>query len=163
MQRSFSAFFETRQAENFFTKINQRLQRWHTELDNSGTSQRNVEKSKKVDSLLRANKDPDVAAEVYRSVMWVLRFLQLLCENHNLESQLCLRKHGLVQTTLSFVDALCGGLTSGVGFNSLFTSEDKSNLTNQTLISLTEYCQGPCPENQVCFPFTFSLSSHPSA
>jgi len=142
------AFFETRQAESFFARLTQQLQNWLSELDNSGTNRRNIEK-KQIDSLLRANKDPDVSPAVYKSVALVFRFFQLLCENHNLESQLCLKRHNLVQMTMDFVDATCGTVSAGFGINTLFTTPAKIALINQTLVSLTEYCQGPCAENQM--------------
>jgi len=90
-----------------------------------------------------------VAATVHESVAYVFRFFQLLCENHNHECQLVLRKQGLVQLTMDFIDVLCPGVNSGLSLGNLFDSETKVALINQTLISLTEYCQGPCPENQM--------------
>jgi len=118
-------------------------------MDNSGTTHKQLDKARRADALFRFNRDSDVSTEVYKCVTWVFRFFQLLCENHNMEAQLCLRKQGLIQLTLDFVDALCGGVASGAGIASLFPSQAKTDLINQTLISLTEYCQGPCPENQI--------------
>ncbi|XP_071815438.1 inositol 1,4,5-trisphosphate receptor-like isoform X4 [Apostichopus japonicus] len=86
----------------------------------------------------------------------ILRFLQLLCENHNRHLQNYLRNQGnkknynLVSETLMFLDAICGSTTGGLGLLGLYINEGNVVLINQTLESLTEYCQGPCHENQNC-------------
>uniref|UniRef100_A0A8C5JV77 Inositol 1,4,5-trisphosphate receptor n=1 Tax=Jaculus jaculus TaxID=51337 RepID=A0A8C5JV77_JACJA len=85
----------------------------------------------------------------------ILRFLQLLCENHNRELQNFLRNqnnktnYNLVCETLQFLDCICGSTTGGLGLLGLYINEKNVALVNQTLESLTEYCQGPCHENQV--------------
>ncbi|CAF3997190.1 unnamed protein product, partial [Rotaria sp. Silwood2] len=85
----------------------------------------------------------------------ILRFLQLLCENHNPEFQNYLRvqnKHktnyNLVCETLKFLDAICGSQTGLLGLLGNYINEDNVELINQALITLTEYCQGPCHDNQ---------------
>ncbi|XP_038033584.1 inositol 1,4,5-trisphosphate-gated calcium channel ITPR2 isoform X4 [Anas platyrhynchos] len=84
----------------------------------------------------------------------ILRFLQLLCENHNRELQNFLRhqnnktNYNLVCETLQFLDCICGSTTGGLGLLGLYINERNVALVNQTLESLTEYCQGPCHENQ---------------
>jgi len=84
----------------------------------------------------------------------ILRFLQLLCENHNAEMQNYLRKQehknnfNLVLETLSFLDCICGSTTGGLGLLGLYINEQNVALINQCLCTLTEYCQGPCHENQ---------------
>ncbi|CAF2145181.1 unnamed protein product [Rotaria magnacalcarata] len=90
-----------------------------------------------------------------RVMQLILHFLQLLCENHNPEFQNYLRiqdKHktnyNLVCETLKFLDAVCGSQTGLLGLLGNYINEDKVDLTNQTLITLTEYCQGPCHDNQ---------------
>lgn len=86
----------------------------------------------------------------------ILRFLQLLCENHNLQLQNYLRyqnnKHNynMVSETLMFLDHICGSTTGGLGLLGLYINENNVSLVNQTLETLTEYCQGPCHENQNC-------------
>uniref|UniRef100_H3ANP0 Inositol 1,4,5-trisphosphate receptor type 2 n=1 Tax=Latimeria chalumnae TaxID=7897 RepID=H3ANP0_LATCH len=86
----------------------------------------------------------------------ILRFLQLLCENHNRELQNFLRNqnnktnYNLVCETLQFLDCICGSTTGGLGLLGLYINERNVDLVNQTLESLTEYCQGPCHENQTC-------------
>ncbi|XP_040291553.1 inositol 1,4,5-trisphosphate receptor type 2 isoform X2 [Bufo bufo] len=86
----------------------------------------------------------------------ILRFLQLLCENHNLGLQNFLRNqnnktnYNLVCETLQFLDCICGSTTGGLGLLGLYINERNVALVNQTLESLTEYCQGPCHENQTC-------------
>ncbi|PAA74143.1 hypothetical protein BOX15_Mlig001931g6 [Macrostomum lignano] len=89
----------------------------------------------------------------------ILRLLQLLCENHNLEMQNFLRSQGgktnynLVCQTLQFLDCICGSTTGGLGLLGLYINESNVGLVNQALISLTEYCQGPCQWNQSSIAF----------
>ncbi|KAG7164639.1 Inositol 1-4,5-trisphosphate receptor-like [Homarus americanus] len=86
----------------------------------------------------------------------VLRFLQLLCENHNLFLQNFLRvqksktTYNVISKTLMFLDCICGSTTGGLGLLGLYINEHNVSLINQTLETLTEYCQGPCHENQNC-------------
>ncbi|KAK2568121.1 Inositol 1 [Acropora cervicornis] len=85
----------------------------------------------------------------------ILRFLQLLCENHNRDLQNYIRKqdhsktnYNLVHETLQFLDCICGSTSGGLGLLGLYINETNVGLINQCLESLTEYCQGPCHENQ---------------
>lgn len=85
----------------------------------------------------------------------ILRFLQLLCENHNRDLQNYIRKqdhsktnYNLVHETLQFLDCICGSTSGGLGLLGLYINETNVGLINQCLESLTEYCQGPCFENQ---------------
>ncbi|KAL4712495.1 hypothetical protein ACJJTC_007511 [Scirpophaga incertulas] len=86
----------------------------------------------------------------------ILRFLQLLCENHNPDLQNLLRNQNnksnfnLVSESLMFLDCICGSTTGGLGLLGLYINEGNVALVNQTLETLTEYCQGPCHENQNC-------------
>ncbi|XP_068602386.1 inositol 1,4,5-trisphosphate-gated calcium channel ITPR3 [Brachionichthys hirsutus] len=86
----------------------------------------------------------------------ILRFLQLLCENHNHDLQNFLRRqnnktnYNLVCETLQFLDIMCGSTTGGLGLLGLYINELNVHLITQTLETLTEYCQGPCQENQTC-------------
>uniref|UniRef100_A0A3Q0QQ57 Inositol 1,4,5-trisphosphate receptor n=1 Tax=Amphilophus citrinellus TaxID=61819 RepID=A0A3Q0QQ57_AMPCI len=86
----------------------------------------------------------------------VLRYLQLLCENHNSELQNFLRNqnnktnYNLVCETLQFLDCICGSTTGGLGLLGLYINESNVDLIRQTLETITEYCQGPCHENQSC-------------
>ncbi|KAG7242347.1 hypothetical protein INR49_023906 [Caranx melampygus] len=86
----------------------------------------------------------------------ILRFLQLLCENHNQDLQNFLRcqnnktNYNLVCETLQFLDIMCGSTTGGLGLLGLYINESNVHLIIQTLETLTEYCQGPCQENQTC-------------
>lgn len=86
----------------------------------------------------------------------ILRFLQLLCENHNSDLQNLLRNqnnktnYNLVSETLMFLDCICGSTTGGLGLLGLYINENNVALINQTLETLTEYCQGPCHDNQNC-------------
>lgn len=105
----------------------------------------------------------------------ILRFLQLLCENHNPEFQVRCEKqnsrenliwlsfrfknylrlqnnnktnYNLVCETLKFLDAICGSQTGLLGLLGNYINEQNVDLINQALNTLTEYCQGPCRDNQ---------------
>uniref|UniRef100_A0A672J749 Inositol 1,4,5-trisphosphate receptor n=1 Tax=Salarias fasciatus TaxID=181472 RepID=A0A672J749_SALFA len=86
----------------------------------------------------------------------ILRYLQLLCENHNSDLQNFLRNqnnktnYNLVCETLQFLDCICGSTTGGLGLLGLYINESNVDLVRQTLETITEYCQGPCHENQSC-------------
>lgn len=71
----------------------------------------------------------------------------LRCQNNK-------TNYNLVCETLQFLDCICGSTTGGLGLLGLYINEKNVALINQTLESLTEYCQGPCHENQV-IPFFF--------
>ncbi|KAF7640278.1 hypothetical protein Mgra_00000106 [Meloidogyne graminicola] len=85
----------------------------------------------------------------------ILRFLQLLCENHNFILQNFLRTQrgkpdfNLVAETLTFLDCICGSTKGSLGVFAEI-GEHNVSIVTQTLISLTEFCQGPCYENQNC-------------
>ncbi|PKU28533.1 hypothetical protein llap_21163 [Limosa lapponica baueri] len=70
-----------------------------------------------------------------------LNFLR--CQNNK-------TNYNLVCETLQFLDCICGSTTGGLGLLGLYINEKNVALINQTLESLTEYCQGPCHENQNC-------------
>lgn len=57
--------------------------------------------------------------------------------------------YNLVCETLQFLDCICGSTTGGLGLLGLYINERNVNLVKQTLETITEYCQGPCHENQV--------------
>ena len=57
--------------------------------------------------------------------------------------------YNLVHETLQFLDCICGSTSGGLGLLGLYINETNVGLINQCLESLTEYCQGPCHENQV--------------
>lgn len=108
---------------------------------------------------LERHKDKDQREKLSPKVLVmqpILRFLQLLCENHNPDLQNLLRNqnnktnHNLVSETLMFLDCICGSTTGGLGLLGLYINENNVSLINQTLETLTEYCQGPCHENQNC-------------
>uniref|UniRef100_A0A803W0K6 Inositol 1,4,5-trisphosphate receptor n=1 Tax=Ficedula albicollis TaxID=59894 RepID=A0A803W0K6_FICAL len=114
-----------------------------------------------IDTAYAANAEEKSAEEAIMSpaiaiMQPILRFLQLLCENHNRELQNFLRhqnnktNYNLVCETLQFLDCICGSTTGGLGLLGLYINERNVALVNQTLESLTEYCQGPCHENQTC-------------
>ena len=77
----------------------------------------------------------------------ILRFIQLLCENHNLYLQNLLRdqnnktKYNLISETLILLDVICGSTTGGLGLLGLYINEGNVALINQILETLTEFCQ----------------------
>ncbi|XP_052861613.1 inositol 1,4,5-trisphosphate receptor isoform X2 [Anopheles cruzii] len=108
---------------------------------------------------LEKHKDKDENSKLSNKVLVmqpILRFMQLLCENHNPELQNLLRNqnnktnYNLVSETLMFLDCICGSTTGGLGLLGLYINENNVALINQTLETLTEYCQGPCHDNQNC-------------
>lgn len=79
-----------------------------------------------------------------------LSFLFLFSIHQNfLRHQNNKTNYNLVCETLQFLDCICGSTTGGLGLLGLYINERNVALVNQTLESLTEYCQGPCHENQV--------------
>nr|XP_037876698.1 inositol 1,4,5-trisphosphate receptor isoform X5 [Bombyx mori] len=104
----------------------------------------------------RESSNSDVLPPKVAVMKPILRFLQLLCENHNPDLQNLLRNqnnksnYNLVSETLMFLDCICGSTTGGLGLLGLYINEGNVSLINQTLETLTEYCQGPCHENQNC-------------
>lgn len=66
----------------------------------------------------------------------------LRCQNNK-------TNYNLVCETLQFLDIMCGSTTGGLGLLGLYINESNVHLITQTLETLTEYCQGPCQENQV--------------
>ena len=79
-----------------------------------------------------------------------------------LRSQKTKTKNNLVSKTLLFLDCICGSTTGGLGLLGLYINEHNVSLINQTLETLTEYCQGPCHENQNCIGKLMSVWSHSS-
>ncbi|PKU33665.1 inositol -trisphosphate receptor type 3 [Limosa lapponica baueri] len=67
----------------------------------------------------------------------------LRCQNNK-------TNYNLVCETLQFLDIMCGSTTGGLGLLGLYINEYNVALITQTLETLTEYCQGPCHENQSC-------------
>lgn len=87
----------------------------------------------------------------------ILRFLQLLCEDHNLTMQNFMHSqqnkicYNLVAKTLVFLNCICGSKEGSLGHKlGEYIKENNVDLINQTLRTLTEYCQGPCIDNQRC-------------
>lgn len=120
----------------------------------------------------RDQDDPNRLSSKVLVMQPILRFLQLLCENHNRDLQVgaayristtlpdldfllknavflqnLLRNqnnktnYNLVSETLMFLDCICGSTTGGLGLLGLYINENNVALINQTLETLTEYCQ----------------------
>ena len=71
------------------------------------------------------------------------------CFQNYLRNQSNKTNYNLVTETLQFLDCICGSTTGGLGLLGLYINENNVCLINQALVSLTEYCQGPCHDNQV--------------
>lgn len=54
----------------------------------------------------------------------------------------------MVSQTLMFLDCIFDSNTGSPGLIGLLVDEHNISLINQTLRTLTEFCQGPCLENQ---------------
>lgn len=76
-----------------------------------------------------------------------------------LRNQKTKTNYNLVSKTLLFLDCICGSTTGGLGLLGLYINEHNVSLINQTLQTLTEYCQGPCHENQNCIGKLLSILS----
>lgn len=92
----------------------------------------------------------DKAAKDMRAMEEMLRLLQLLCEGHNRSLQDMLRQqldslqsYDLVTETSSYLEAIERNIDSGSVSTAI-----------QVFDSLTEYCQGPCAENQLALTRT---------
>lgn len=77
-----------------------------------------------------------------------LKFVTLCFQNF-LRCQNNKANYNLVCETLQFLDIMCGSTTGGLGLLGLYINESNVHLIIQSLETLTEYCQGPCQENQV--------------
>ena len=91
------------------------------------------------------------------SIGKVLRLLQLVCEGHHLRLQNYIRLQednlkntNIVQEVLLFLRTLLhtDGLITECRTLQESDKRDLLNLAEQTFDTLTEFCQGPCPENQ---------------
>ena len=74
----------------------------------------------------------------------VLRFLQLLCEGHNLNAQRYLISQSAAAESVNLVQATANYLLE------IFASLDTENIDSitQVFVTLTEFCEGPCAEAQ---------------
>jgi hypothetical protein len=86
--------------------------------------------------------------EEFRGVNFIetlLRFLQLLCEGHNLENQKYLNTQPEIQKSINLVDETLA-FTLRLKKYIDYTNVDSAI---QAFETLTEYVQGPCVENQI--------------
>lgn len=87
---------------------------------------------------------------MYMHVEIMLNYDHLLLVQNFLRNQPNHAKpYNLICETLQFLDSICGSTTGGLGLLGLYINEHNVDLIIQALTSLTEYCQGPCHENQV--------------
>eukprot|EP01064_Diplonema_japonicum_P011696 TRINITY_DN19132_c0_g1_i1.p1 TRINITY_DN19132_c0_g1~~TRINITY_DN19132_c0_g1_i1.p1 ORF type:complete len:2902 (+),score=722.22 TRINITY_DN19132_c0_g1_i1:105-8810(+) len=120
-----------------------------------------VERSRKRDLFGESSEHRAIAfAPSLGSIGKVLRLLQLVCEGHHLRLQNYirlqddnLRSTNVVREVLLFLRTLMNtdGLITEGSCGAVFVDEDKEELlelAQQTFDTLTEFCQGPCPDNQ---------------
>ncbi|KAH9503750.1 Inositol 1,4,5-trisphosphate receptor type 1 [Bulinus truncatus] len=77
-----------------------------------------------------------------------IAIMKPILENYLRTQPNCKSPQNLVCETLQFLDCICGSTTGGLGLLGLYINENNVDLINQALTTLTEYCQGPCHENQ---------------
>ena len=82
-----------------------------------------------------------ISTKLYTMIFFLQNFLR--------EQTMNKARYNLVCQTLQFLDCICGSTTGGLGLLGLYINESNVGLINQALTTLTEYCQGPCHENQV--------------
>lgn len=82
--------------------------------------------------------------------MRILRFLQLLTENHYTPMQDFLREQVMLngQTNSKTFDVVTFISTMLGAYENEYVNCYSSNLGNQMMDTLTEFIQGPCKENQ---------------
>ena len=97
-----------------------------------------------------------LARRIFGLIFWIfsvilLRILLLFIflQNYIRKQDHSKVNYNLVHETLQFLDCICGSTSGGLGLLGLYINETNVGLINQCLESLTEYCQGPCHENQV--------------
>lgn len=105
---------------------------------------------------LRGDDEREDASDEHTVARQVLRYLQLLCENHNLQLQNFLREQKNGKNKISYNLVLCTIRYLDQYGLALYITEKNIESVVQALCTLTEYCQGPCPENQEC------ITSHES-
>uniref|UniRef100_A0A8C2JSG9 Inositol 1,4,5-trisphosphate receptor n=1 Tax=Cyprinus carpio TaxID=7962 RepID=A0A8C2JSG9_CYPCA len=155
-------------SEKFFKVLNDRMKNAQQdvkstisvnvgEMTNKAKDEKDLDTGNLDNIILLLNEELDTEMGPSVTIMKpILRFLQLLCENHNHDLQNFLRcqsnktNYNLVCETLQFLDIMCGSTTGGLGLLGLYINENNVELITQTLETLTEYCQGPCQENQTC-------------
>lgn len=81
--------------------------------------------------------------------MLLVQIFLFSCIQSFLRDQNNKTNYNLVCETLQFLDCICGSTTGGLGLLGLYINERNVDLVIQTLETITEYCQGPCHENQV--------------
>ena len=82
-------------------------------------------------------------------MLLILRIIIIFLQNYIRKQDHSKVNYNLVHETLQFLDCICGSTSGGLGLLGLYINETNVGLINQCLESLTEYCQGPCHENQV--------------
>eukprot|EP00055_Hartaetosiga_balthica_P018162 m.129598 g.129598 ORF g.129598 m.129598 type:complete len:2620 (+) comp9461_c1_seq6:133-7992(+) len=133
-QESFYKFFRSLDSTSFFRKIQDSM--CHSKIDMKGND--DIEQN-------ALQKRSESVVDEHANMRAILRLLQLLCENHNNLLQNYLRvqpnnkvSYNLILETIKYLD---------YGIALAINDQNVGNVI-QTLSTLTEYCQGPCVENQ---------------
>eukprot|EP00800_Vazella_pourtalesii_P015780 TRINITY_DN4342_c0_g1_i5.p1 TRINITY_DN4342_c0_g1~~TRINITY_DN4342_c0_g1_i5.p1 ORF type:complete len:1829 (-),score=335.50 TRINITY_DN4342_c0_g1_i5:43-5529(-) len=155
VQKSLSSFFPTFPMNEFFTSLCKCVDKAQIEIKNSTMQVGQHDPSYRPKSVIGMCDLTQLTVSNLTELgcmKTVLRYLQLLCENHDTNMQKFLRVScpSMVKETIQFLESLCGGTTAGLGLISAYINKDNESLLIQCLETLTEYCQGPCNENQDC-------------
>ena len=86
----------------------------------------------------------------FKVIQNIMRLAQLMCEHHHNDLQNLMRRNNIVQLTQDYMDCLCLTPSGTYSVQGCLSQEARLGLLNQCIISLTEFCQGPNKDNQLC-------------
>ncbi|KAI6654157.1 Inositol 1,4,5-trisphosphate receptor 1 isoform [Oopsacas minuta] len=155
VQKSLNSYFQVFPMDEFFVSVKKCIDKAQIEIKNSAMQagqQDPAYRPKSVVGMCDLTQLTESTLTELSCMKTVLRYLQLLCENHDISMQRFLRVStpSMVKETIQFLESICGGTTAGLGLISAYINKDNESLLIQCLETLTEYCQGPCNENQDC-------------
>ncbi|KAL9647381.1 hypothetical protein ABK040_011745 [Willaertia magna] len=113
------------------------------EFENFFTSLKNMIRLSILEEKEMRKREKDYVSQQTSSAKNVLRFLQLLCEGHNIESQKMLSEQPFNKVSVNLVSDVCEYTVH------LYKYVNKSNVetVTQAIKTLNEFIQGPCIEN----------------
>ena len=91
--------------------------------------------------------DLQLAQNELGEIEGILRLLQLLCEGHHLQLQNYLREQAGCSNPVNVVNEVMMFLKELVSIGPM--EETIMKIAVQCFNTLTEFCQGPCPDNQM--------------
>ncbi|OQR81274.1 ryanodine-inositol 1,4,5-triphosphate receptor Ca2 channel (RIR-CaC) family protein [Achlya hypogyna] len=156
VQENFHATWTATKTTTFFEQIKRRIDKAADEVKSVADTQHTEELPRLQSMVLRLQRQtrharrlkeasPEVLEKQYSGIANVFRFLQLLCEGHYLAAQRYLLTQAGVGS-INLVEATTSFLLE------IYPSFNSTNvlLFKQLFDTITEYCQGPCPEAQEC-------------